>query len=167
MNLANGLQAYITEDVAIGQAGNGRLSFLRQWASGAVRNTLGPAQGNYLGLYLSAVGSTWTASIWTAKGMKGETFTQSGSTFTSQLGDGSTLVASGSTWILTLGDGTRFVYGYTTLNTGDTAKALVSEIDYTNGETVTISYNRVRYCRNDAYWNGDTCTNSVYSYAIR
>ncbi len=165
VNLANGTQVLVTEDVSIGPAGAGHLGLQRQWASGASSNTLGPAQGNYLGLYLTVIGSTYYAYVWTANGMEVKTFSLSGTTYTSLLGDGSTLVQSGSSWVLTLSNGNQITYGYTTLGSSDTAKALASQINYGNGEVVYITYNRVKYCSSTT--NPDTCTSNKYLYAVR
>lgn len=138
VDLVTGGFAYQTNDIVIGDPGQGGLVHGRVYVNGGWRDTLAGT--------IRVSGSVYTVSL----GAQSEIFTKSGSTFTPVSNRGATLVqTTASLLTLTTSDGT--VAEYSTTYSGSTSayvanNAALMSVRRPNGERLTYHWNGVTYC---------------------
>lgn len=98
VDLVTGQFRYSMTEAVIG-SGEGAIALMRHWGDSAYRDNWSG------GLYVGGDGNTYAEF-----GSLADSFTLSGTTYTSRTGNGATLVAGGAGYIYTASDGTRIEY---------------------------------------------------------
>ncbi|MFA5965681.1 MAG: RHS repeat-associated core domain-containing protein [Sphingomonas sp.] len=156
--------------------GNGVDLFLGTINIDAPAISMGGAAPQGLSYYQLYRGSGWTDNIIATLNISGsvatvafggtsDSFTISGSTYTSTEGNGATMTLSGSTYTYTAADGT--VAHFTNTKVGLAPfyanAGRVTDITRPSGQKLTFTYDSMRYCSS---WKPDICMAHLYAYRI-
>ena len=134
VDLVTGLYNHRMVEVVVGQPGAGGLAYVRDY--------IGPGwRHNYVGT-INSSGSVYTVSV----GNTSETFTLSGSTYTSDQALGSTLTVNSGVYTYTMSDGAVAVFNTSLANGGmvwDANVARITSLTMPNGERIDYFYKSV------------------------
>ena len=115
--------------------------------------------------FLNLSGSTMTVAL----GGVSDSFSVSGSTYTSTEGNGATLTLSGTTFTYTTRDGTVAHFNQQRWNQWNPYgnSGLISDITRPNGEKLTYNYTQLSYCGSwKAGSDGDICLHMISAYRV-